>query len=763
MPFKLLSLPRYLAATLLLCSLIPAYTSFGQNAIVRGFITDFDNGEPLEGVNVVLRGTTFHGSVSDRDGVYVVSQIPPGDYILEASYIGYETYSENLSLAAGITVTLSYALVPDLAFLDEIIVEDEAPGEGAANVVAGQQTIRPRDIDLIPTPDVSGDLANYLTALPGVVSTGDRGGQLFIRGGEPTQNLVLLDGIPIYQPFHVVGFFSAFPSDVISRAELFAGGYGSEYGGRLSSVLDVSSRNGNKQDFGARLSIAPFVSTATLEGPLATGSVSFLASIRESVVENGVERVINQELPYRFGDRLAKLHAVLTNKSRISVTALSTYDRARIGEDLQGSIIDIDRTTNITWENRALGVRYVMLPSALPMLGRVNMSVSQLRTESGPIGDPDRLVSVTQYSTSADVSYSIGQSNYDWGIFTNTYTLDSQLGGQYQNIDFNREFVTEVGAYVKTVVYIGSGLQLSPGLRIQAFPSKAQTFYEPRLRAVYVQGPTRFSAAAGKYHQEIVGLNDRRDIGNVFTAWTASPRQDVPSAWHFIAGVQRSLNRSMEVSLEGYYKDMSNLFISEWTALPRFNTNLQNADGWSSGADLRFEIDKQVFYSLVSYGFSVTEYEAKQRTIPIWFGNESEIFNPPHDRRHQITVLSKLRTSLADLNVQWKFGSGLPYNQVLGFDGFIFMDGPVDLFERPAVPRVIYDRPYDGRLPTYHRLDVNLERTFNIGPNANLAVNAGVINTYNRDNLFYFDLFTLGRVNQLPFVPSLGLKLEVGS
>ena len=259
-----LSFRQHLAlfAILGFVSLVPILNSvLAQTAVVRGFVTDSENGEPLEGVNVVLRGDSFHGSVSDRDGVYVISQIPAGEFLLEASYIGYETYSEPLSLSSGITVTLSFALIPDLALLDEVIIEGEAPGEGAANVVAGQQTIRPRDIDLIPTPDVSGDLANYLTALPGVVSTGDRGGQLFIRGGEPTQNLVLLDGIPIYQPFHVVGFFSAFPSDVIRRAELFAGGFGSEYGGRLSSVLDVSTRNGNNQSFGARVSIAPFVST----------------------------------------------------------------------------------------------------------------------------------------------------------------------------------------------------------------------------------------------------------------------------------------------------------------------------------------------------------------------------------------------------------------------------------------------------------------------------------------------------------------------
>ena len=733
----------------------------GQTAVVRGFISDLGNGEPLEGVNVVLRGESFHGTVTNRDGVYVVSNFPAGEYVFQASYIGYVTYSDTLNLPPGITVTLSFALEPDQALLDEIVVEDER--EGAANVTAGQQTIRPRDIELVPTPDVSGDLANYLTSLPGVVSTGDRGGQLFIRGGEPTQNLVLLDGIPIYQPFHVVGFFSAFPSDVISRAELFAGGYGSEFGGRLSSVLDVSSRNGNKQHLAGNISIAPFVSSATIEGPINQGSLSILASVRESVMKYGASNLIKEELPYRFGDRLVKLHANLSNKSTLGITGLSTYDRARIGGDLKGAVVGTETITDITWANQAIGLRYVMLPSALPMLAVLNLNVSQLDTESGPIGNPDRSVEVTQYTFSTDVSYSIGQNNYDWGIFANTYVLDSQLGGQYQNIDFSREYVTEVGAFLKAEVYVGNGLQLSPGGRLQAFPSKSKSFFEPRVRAVYIRGKNRLSGAAGLYHQEIIGLNDRRDIGNVFTAWTSSPKTQVPSAWHLLAGWQRSFTSSLDVSVEGYYKKLSDLYIAEWTALPRFTTNLQNADGVSAGLDIRMEVDRRRLYTLFSYGFAATEYDAKQRTIPIWFGAEAQTFNPPHDRRHQFTMLSRLRMRVFDVSLQWKFGSGLPYNQVLGFDSFIFMNGPVDLFQRPAVPRVIYDRPYSGRLPTYHRLDISIEREFELKAGANLRFNAGLINSYNRENLFYFDLFTLGRANQLPLVPSFGVKLEIGS
>lgn len=725
---------------------------------MRGFITDFENGEPLEGVNVVLRGDSFHGSVSDRDGVYVVANVPPGDYIFQASYIGYVPYVDTLSMPPGVTVTLGFALHPDQTLLDEIVVEDERAG--AANVVAGQQTIRPRDLELIPAPDVSGDLANYLTALPGVVTTGDRGGQLFVRGGEPTQNLVLLDGIPVYQPFHIVGFYSAFPSDVISRAELFAGGFGSEFGGRLSSVLDVSTRNGNKQSVAGSVSVAPFLSSAMVEGPLRQGSVSFLASVRESVVNNGAERLIADELPYRFGDRIAKVHANLSNQSTIGVTALSTYDRARVGLDLEDAVIDSTRTTDIVWENRAIGLRYVMLPSALPMLAILNLNMSQLRSESGPAGlRPDREVDVTQYTFSTDVSYSIGKHNYDWGIFANTYVMDNELGGLYQNIDFSKEYVTEVGGYVKADVYIGSGLQVTPGLRLQAFPSKAKTFYEPRLRAVFARGQNRFSMAGGQYHQEVIGLNDRRDIGNVFTSWTASPRSSVPVAWHIMAGWQREVTSFVDFSIEGYYKDLSGLYIAEWSALPRFTTNLQTADGTSAGGDIRLEIDKNPIYTLVSYGYSATQYEAETQV-----GSDLErlTFNPPHDRRHQVTVLTRLETRFANVSVQWKFGSGFPYNQVLGFDNFVFMDGPVDLFEEPAIPRVLYDEPYAGRLPDYHRLDISVERMFRLNSGATLTFNVGMINTYDRENLFYYDLFTLGRANQLPFVPSVGVKLEVG-
>src|SRR5690606_24875027 len=150
------------------------------------------------------------------------------------------------------------------------------------------------------TPDVEGDLATYLQTLPGVVTLGDRGGQLFVRGGTPSQNLVLIDGLLVYQPFHIIGFFSAFPQELVQSVDVYAGGFGPRYSGRVSSVIDVTMREGNKQRFEGAASVSPFLASARAEGPLRRGAVSFLASLRSSVIEPVAPTLIGQELPFQF-------------------------------------------------------------------------------------------------------------------------------------------------------------------------------------------------------------------------------------------------------------------------------------------------------------------------------------------------------------------------------------------------------------------------------------------------------------------------------
>ena len=299
MQFSISTLTTVVLATIVFSCLLTSDAS-SQSATVRGFVTDGGDGRPLEGVNVVLTNTSGEllGSASDAEGFYIIRRIDPGAYTLRASFIGYVTYEQELTLSADEIATVTVVLNFDEANLDEVVVEGERAG-GGARVSAGLQTIRPQDMELVPAPDVSADLVNYLTTLPGVVASGDRGGQLFIRGGEPTQNLVELDGMLIYQPFHIIGFYSAFPADIVRISDVYAGGFGAKYGGRLSSVIDVSSRNGNNRRFGGTFTAAPFVDAVLQNEPRHGGQ--FHAHLHQQAGELG-QHVSHPDADHRHDD-----------------------------------------------------------------------------------------------------------------------------------------------------------------------------------------------------------------------------------------------------------------------------------------------------------------------------------------------------------------------------------------------------------------------------------------------------------------------------
>ncbi len=203
---------------LVVVATLAAPAVLAQSAALRGFVTDEEDGQALPGVNVVVEDGTgeLRGAATDVNGFYYLPTLPPGRYVLRATYLGYAPFTDSLALAPGEVRQFDIRLTTGQTELDAVTVESERTS-GAANVTAGLQSIRVQDIELVPTPDVSGDLASYLSTVPGIVSPGARGGQLFIRGGEPSQNQVLIDGITLYQPFHVLGFYSAFPSDILRR------------------------------------------------------------------------------------------------------------------------------------------------------------------------------------------------------------------------------------------------------------------------------------------------------------------------------------------------------------------------------------------------------------------------------------------------------------------------------------------------------------------------------------------------------------------
>lgn len=731
--------------------------SFAQQSIVRGTVVAADDGEPQQGVNLALyqRGALIMGTVSGADGIYALAQIPSGRYEFRASFIGFQTWSDSLEIGEGDRRIINIILEAGETSLDEVVVEGDAD-VGMARVLAGQTTVRPADVERIPSPDVSGDLINFLTTVPGIVSIGDRGGQLFIRGGEPWQNLVLLDGMWIYQPFHILGFFSSFPSEILQQVDIYAGGYTSQYGGRISSVIDVKSRNGDKRGYAGSATVAPFVSGFTLEGPIAPDLVSFLVSYRQSVIEDGASRFVDADLPFEFDDFFAKTHAFINANTQLSLSLLRTNDR---GSVFEGS--DVEDPESVAWENRAASARYLVFPRAFPIMAEFLISGSRLKSVQTGLTEEIRFSKLSSANTTVNVTHFHRNSEVRWGLFARTLELQSSLDGLYQGFFYRKEYATEVGAYIEPEFMLPYGWRVRAGLRIHSFPSQDTGFLEPRFRAVKVRDRDEFTLAAGMFHQEIVGLTDRRDAAGIFTAWTTSTfDQGVPEAIHVIAGYRRAVNERLEVSVEAYGKKLNNLFIPEWTAYPRFTTLVQPATGRVYGGDFRVEYRRQPFSGVVTYGLSNVRYTAKQQSLELWYGSSELDFRPAHDRRHQVNVVASLDLRPFDVDIRWQFGSGLPYSRALGFDGFMIVDGELDVFSEPGNRRVIYEEPYNGVLPTYHRLDITLQRRMALPGNTHLTAHAGVINIYDRQNLFYLDVFTLRRVDQLPVIPTLGLKLE---
>ena len=752
-----MSVDRSVVFLILLCAaFICAGESFAQLATVRGFIRDVDDGQPIQGVNVVLDNQEggFYGTVTDNDGIYTLSRVPPGRYIFQVSYIGYETVLDTLLLRSGIILTQNVNLAAGDTELGEVYVEAERPG-GAARVTAGLQSVRPQDIELVPAPDVSGDLATYLTTLPGIVSIGDRGGQFFVRGGEPSHNMVLIDGMYVHQPFHILGFYSAFPADIINRADVYAGGFGSQFNGRISSVIDVYTRNGNKKRFAGNASLAPFVSAAMIEGPIFRDKLSVLGSVRRSVIKQGAERYLKEDLPYDFGDAFFKAHSYISENHQLSFSILTTHDEGILGEPTVDRVLD-----EIRWSNQAFGARYLFLSGSKPFLGEILFSVSRMHSEVGPDNDPVRFSKFNSFNYAVNFTNFMGRTEWKYGVFARAPSLEARLGGLYQDLELGVGRRHKIGLYLEPDFHINSRLRARVGLITMMFTGdRINRFVEPRARIVWEEGPHEISAALGKYHQEVIGLSDRRDATNIFTAWVSAPSSELTDAFHSVVGYRFHPNNTIELSSEAFYKTFDNIFIAEWTAFPRFTSRMQPASGQAFGWDLRAEVRLPRFYGYLNYGLSSVQYEAKQASIELWYGTETLKFRPPHDRRHQLNLLLSTQAAGFDVSARWNFGSGLPYNQIIGFDGFLLLNGVRDIFEARDDRRVIYERPYGGELPTYHRLDISVERSFTWDSSA-LTIQAGVINVYDRRNLLSLDIFTLRRSDQLPIIPTLGLKVE---
>lgn len=726
-----------------------------QTSTVQGIVTD-QAGRPMEGANVTLQdlpqgGGQIQGMAADENGFYQIRNLQPGTYTLRISFIGYLAYEDTLTLSGGEIRTISVALKRDEEQLDEVIV---APPGGAARLEAGRQRISSVDIQKVPTPAGSGDLASYLQVLPGVVAMGDRGGQFYVRGGTPTENMVLVDGTMIFQPFHILGFFSVFPADLVNEVDFYAGGFGPRYSGRISSVLDVKMRDGDRYQPRGSAAVSPFVAEVLVEGPVRNGKSSFIASARRSMVEYTSPWFMQEEYPVHFDSQYLKMSHFGVRDSRCSAIALRTHDRGQL---------DFEAGEVFQWRNFLVGGRCVVLPPGSDLLFDMNAGISHVSNAVGNRKDPERFSRVTRFNLDVNLTRYIRKTRFNYGLFVHIATLRYDLSDQFHIPQNAGAHLLSGGGYIEATVPFGERIRFYPGTVLTLFRENYKLTVEPRARISWEPGVfdnAELNLSFGRYTQSLVGLSDTRDASSVFKAWMAAPiGESRMESIHTLLGWRQSLGSGFHVSLEGYHKRLWHLPVAVWSTLAEFTTDLALADGRVYGGDARLEYNRRPFYGFIGYGYSWTEYESAQDHFSIWFGEPVQRYHPPHDRRHQVNGLISLDLGKYTTALRWELGTGLPFTRPIGFDETFFYNEKLpDLHREFGTSRVILEKPYQGRTPTYHRLDISLERVFTF-PSARLALQIGAINLYDHTNLFYYDVYTHRRVDQLPFAPYFSLKL----
>jgi hypothetical protein len=726
---------------------------FAQSASLSGIISEKSSAEALQGANVALTNlednSFFYGGSTDHNGFYSIRRIRPGEYKMEMSFLGFVSYTDTLVFQSGERKNFSYALEEAEVGLDELIVEQTA---SATELIRGAKRISPVELSRVPTPAAGGDLVSYLQVMPGVVSLGNRGGQVFVRGGLPSENMVLVDGAVIFKPFHIMSFFSPFPDNIVSNADFYPGGFGAEYNGRTSSVLDISMKNGDRFDYSGSASLSPFLGDVSFQGPIKKGESSIIVSAKQSFIEESSSWYLSEVQPVSFSSQFVKF-SKNEDLSQCSGLFMRTDDR--------GSI-DAQSDERIEWSNTVVGGKCEAVNKEYFV--RLAANVSGMQNASI---HPEREYrsSITQFKTSLDLSWYKEKIRMDVGVFAQLEWMKYNLRGSVSGLENNEEDPISKGGYFQLMIPFGEQFTIEPGISLSNYPQLPWSI-EPRVRMKYVpfgENGAQINAAVGIYRQMVIGITDQRDATGSFVTWATTPFKDeLPETHHYLLGWQHPVSNKLSYSAEIFYKTIRNSPIAVWNTVAQYSTELSLADGRVYGVDVRMEYQNETFYGLISYGYTNTEYSATQENFGVWFGESVVSYNPAHDRRHQINALVSKTINKITYGLRWQYGSGIPFTRPIGFDEIIwFDDGLPDVTSESGTSRVLIDRPFTGRFPSYHSLDLSIERIFDLGPKNLLLGKIGAINMYDRSNIFYYDLYTQQRVDQLPFTIYASIKLEI--
>ena len=732
-----------------------------QEHTLSGYVQDANSGEKLIGANV-FDSETYEGTVSNTFGFFSLT-LPEGSKTISISYIGYATQEVVVDLTED--KTLSF----DLSF-DNELEEVEIIAEKQKNIAeeSTMSTIEIPVLQIKKVPALLGevDVLKALQLLPGVQSGGEGTSGLYVRGGSPDQNLILLDGVPVYNVSHVLGFFSVFNPDAIKDVKLVKGGFPARYGGRLSSVLEINMKEGNTKELKGAGSIGLVASKLTLEGPIKTDKTSFLISgrrtyidllarpfIRQSFRSDGTEGNVNAF----FHDINAKINHIFADRDRLYLSVYAGKDEfgADITEEDE-NFID-ENNFDVTWGNVTAALRWNHLWTP-KLFSNTSLTYSQyvlgtrVRTKSASKVFDDGFEFILDYESGIfdlalrqDFDYyhspnhfirfgaSVTNHSFEPGEFRlfaddQFFQLDTLLG----QTDIQSQ---EYDLYVEDDMQINSKLKANVGLHLSGFAVQG-TFYsslQPRVSLRYLLADNQSIKASFASMQQYINLLSTESIGLPNDIWVPSTAKIRPQeSWQVALGYAFKLTDDLDVTIEGYYKSLENL-VSYKEGESFFDENLRDfgdrvtqGDGESYGAELFIQKKTGRFSGWIGYTLSWTNRQFDDL-------NFGEPFPFTFDRRHDVSIVGQYEISdRINIAGTWVYGTG---NSVTLANSTFKAIVPFSS-NTGAQEVEFFSSRNNFRQPSYHRFDIGIN--FSKQKNRHKRTwSFGAYNTYNRKNPFF--------------------------
>ncbi len=739
-----------LCILLLICLLLVGKLVAQVN--VSGHVVDATTGEPLIGVSVYCSDTE-QGQASNSFGYFNFNFTKKGVYSIKFTYVGYEYYTEAFSVLSDTLVLIK--LNPGIA-IQEVSVNAERPIEQRAEVSVNKLTMN--EVKRIPALGGEVDLIKALQLLPGVSQGGEASSGMYVRGGSPDQNLILLDDVPLYYVNHLGGFVSTFNPDAINDVKLIKGGFPARYGSRLSSVLDVRMKNGNNKGFKGNASIGLVSSKITLEGPVKKERSSYLISVRRMMYDVLMRPLTpllfnGASMGYHFYDVNAKFNHIINETDRLYFSFYSGDDRSVNSFSSKES--DVKSKGRLRWGNTLGAARWnhVYTPK---LFSNVTVSYTQYRNAIKQNYNGDGLQMEYQFLSSVS-DWSL-KKDLEWYI-SNAYTF--RVGGSFiyhqymptrihnhqrvDGVDNDSTLVRygeeaqEANVYLENEIQLFPNVNLNAGIRYANYIVKDRSFpsLEPRLVLNYNFSATHAFKLGYAKMQQNVHLLTGAGTGMPTDYWLPATKKLAPqlSTQYSVGWAHTSANKMYEFSVESYYKEMRNLIsfkdgISQFTGLGNWQDHIEGK-GTGIAKGIEFLVKKNKGRTTGWIGYTLSKTTRKFNEV-----NQGKTYSFRYDRPHEISIVfqQQLRPSI-DFFATWVYHSGNAIT--LAKESYIIPHEQRDEYEKPYVRVEKYDGKNATRMEAYHRLDigVNFIKKRNRGER---IWRLSIYNLYCRQNAYFY-------------------------